>query len=231
MPPYNQVPGSASAKSKTPLGLFIAFAAVILMLVATICFAIWAYGQMKDYKNNSDKKSATAVAQASTTLKKQLEDQFSEQNKSPVKTYNGPAQYGSIKISYPKTWSAYVVENTDSSGTPVDGYFYPDFVPDISGSNTNFYLRVQILGNSYKSALDQYAAQVTKGTLRSTPFVPEQVKGATTGVRLDGQLSQTKKGSMVILPLRDKVLKIWVENDSAAADFNNFVLKNLTFSP
>lgn len=215
-------------KDKPPTGLYISLGIAVFLLVVTLVFGIWAFMQMQDYKTNSDKKSAVAVTVANTEQKKQLDAQYAEQEKSPLKTYTSPSQYGSVKIVYPKTWSAYIVELASGSN-PVDAYFYPDFVPNVAAKN-NYSLRMQITSASYKTEVDQLNSNVKQGKITVIAYKPEQVKDATVGVRVDGQIANDKKGAMVILPVRDKVLKIWTENDSAMADFNN-VLKNLTYSP
>ena len=92
---------------------------------------------------------------------------------------------------------------------------YPDFVPGVnSDKKSNYALRLQISSGSYKNELDQYKARIDQGKLRAVAYKPESLKDATVGVRLDGQITYDKKGSMVILPLRDKILKIWTENEA-----------------
>lgn len=241
MPPYNQdnnqiiqsanSTGPILTSSKSKIWLIISLIVAVILLVVALIFAFWAYGQMKDYKNNTDQKISTAVKDANATQKQQLDAQFAEQAKLPSKTYTTPSQYSSVKVVYPKTWSAYVIEQINNTSLPVDGYFYPDFVPGINLNGVNYFLRIQIVGDSYSNILNQYSSQIKQGTLRATSFIPEQVKGATAGIRLDGQLGQNKNGSIIILPVRDKVLKIWSENNSAINDFNNIVLKNLSYSP
>lgn len=215
---------------------FITLIIIILLailLIASLSFGFWAFAQMKDYKNNSDQKSSVAVENAKAEQEKLLKAQFAEQEKEPLKTYTGPAAQGSVKIVYPKTWSAYIIEQTTGSNIPVDGYFYPNFVPGPTSSNSkfNYSLRIQISTNNYQSELNIYKSFLTQGTLKATPFKPEAVSNSGTGIKLDGQFQMNKKGSMVILPLRDKILKLWTENDANLNDFNNFVLKNLSFSP
>lgn len=224
--PMGQVP--VRPPKDKPLGLFIGLGISVVLLIGALIFGFWAFAQMQDYKNNSDKKSAAAVTAANAEQKKQLEAQFAEQEKSPLKTYTSPSQFGSVAIVYPKTWSTYAVEQTTGSN-PVDVYFYPDFVPNVQGKN-NYYLRVQVTSSPYKSEVDKFKSSAQQGKVTVTPFKPDQVKDATVGVRVDGQIESDKKGSLVILPVRDKVLKIWTETDASAADFNT-VLKNLTYSP
>lgn len=216
-------------KDPKPVGLIVAVVIAVLLLIAATIFAVWAYMGMQDYKSNSDKKSAAAVAKAEAAQKTALEAQFAEQEKQPNKTYTSPSQYGSVKLVYPKTWAAYVAES-DSSSQPVDGYFYPNFVPNISGKNS-YYLRVQVVNTPYQSVVKPYEDKAKQGTVKVSAFKPEQVKDASAGVRVDGLLDSNTKGSMVVLPVRDKTLKIWTENDASAGDFNTIVLKNLSYSP
>lgn len=227
-PPMGNVPVQLP-KDPKPVGLIVGLIIAVLLFIAAAVFGLWAFTQMQDYKNNSDKKAAVAVATANEAQKKDLEAQFAEQEKSPNKTYTSPAQYGSVALVYPKTWSAYAVES-DNSSQPVDVYFYPNFVPNVAGKN-NYYLRMQELSASYESTLKTYQDKAKQGTVTISTFTPALVKNATPGVIISGQLETDKKGTLVILPVRDKTLKIWTESDAAAGDFTNTVLKNLTYSP
>jgi hypothetical protein len=222
----------SSMRSHKSAVLAIALSVVTILAVGLAVFGVWAYKQMLDYKNNSDEKSAIAVQQAEAEQQTTLQAQFDEQEKSPLKSYTSPAAYGSVNIVYPKTWSAYVNEQTTSSNVAVDGYFYPNFLPSVTDASTStFSLRLQISDGSYQTAVDQYQNQIKQGKLTSVPYVVALVEGASVGVRLTGQLTSTKQGAMVIVPLRDKVLKIWTETEAGIADFDNYVIANLTFSP
>jgi hypothetical protein len=217
--------------SKSNIKFFVIIGVLILLLVGLIIFAMVTFGQMQDYKNNSDQKSAKAVKEAKAEQEKILKAAFAEAEKEPLKSYTSPSAFGSVKILYPKTWSAYILENS-SDGTPVDGYFYPDFVPNTSSDKkNNFALRIVINNNRYQAELQKHQSNLKLGKTTSTTFKPQNVADAPIGVRLDGIINSGKKGSMVILPLRDKVLKVWTENQANQNDFNNFVLKNLTYSP
>jgi hypothetical protein len=218
-----------SPKKTFPKGIVITVLAAGVLVLAV--FSIWAYGRMTDYKNNSDQKAAAAVTAATAEQKITLDAQFAEQSKSPLKTYTSPAEYGSVVITYPKTWSAYV--DPDPSGNAVvDGYFYPDYLPSVaSDAAITYSLRVQINEDTYQEAVDDYQTSITQGKLTATPFAPTAIEGASAGLRLSGQLTKDKRGAMIIIPLRDKVLKIWTESEAGIADFDNYVIPNLTFSP
>ena len=91
----------------------------------------------------------------------------------------------------------------------------------------NYALRMSILSRAFSNELKSYDSIVKKGDLNASAIRASGV----TGTRLDGFLEKDKEGSMVIFPLRDKTLKIWTESKDYRSDFDNIVLKNLTFSP
>lgn len=217
-------------KPKKSIFTIIIIVLLILLFLGASAFAVWAFMQRQDYKNNSDKKAAAAVEIANKKLKEELDKQFAEAEKNPNKTYTSPSQDGNISFAYPKTWSSYVVEQ-NTGAMPLDGFFQPNFVPNITGDLNTYALRMQLLAQDYNSILLQYQSNIKKGTLKSTPYTDQNVKGSAVGVRLDGQLTPTKQGSMIVIPIRDKVLKLWTENSNMQGDFNNVVLKTLTFSP
>jgi hypothetical protein len=102
-----------------------------VLFLAAAGFGGWAFMGRQDYKDNSDQKSATAVEAAKKSQAAELQKKFDEDYKNPNKTYQGPVSFGSVKFNYPKTWSAYVDENSGS--TPINGYFYtevPNFLND-----------------------------------------------------------------------------------------------------
>ncbi len=209
------------------MGLVIAFAALFVLATGV---GVWAFMSRQDYKNNSDAKVTTAVA--ANTQKVQADDKvkYDEEAKSPLTTYVGPEAYGSVHLSYPKTWSAYVV--TNSSSAPLDAYFHASYVPGLD-TRQPYQLRVQVVDRAYDKELDRYKSAVKSGSAQaaaySLPKVPKVV-----GTRLTGTISpdsQPVTGSLVLLPLRDKTLAIWAESNDYLNDFNTYVLPNVTFSP
>ena len=218
----NQRGGSAA--------LLFAFVFVVLLLFGAIVFGIWAYMGVQDYKANMEPKVAAAVEVAKKEISTTKDNELAEREKSPLKRYSGSATYGSVGISYPKTWSAYVDESgTGDSSNPLNGYFHPNFVPGVQESSS-FALRVQVVPTSYSEELKQFDSLVTEGKVKISAYSAPKVAGIV-GVRVDGQIINEKKGSMVLFPLRDKTLKVWTEADQFVGDFNNSVLPNLTFIP
>jgi hypothetical protein len=206
-----------------------------ILFVAAAAFAGWAFMGRQDYKSNSDQKAAVAVDTAKKAQAQQLQKKFDEDYKNPNKSYQGPVSFGGVTFSYPKTWSAYVDESGGSE--PINGYFYPDKVPAINGG-TAFALRAELLNSTYSQVMQQYASQIKAGKLKAAAYLPPKMAGvanAQAGTKLDGVVNHSQigdqTGSMVILQVRDKTLKVYTESTNFSPDFNNIVLNSLTYLP
>lgn len=210
-------------------GLLLPLIITVLLLIGSVGFGYWAYSGRQDYKNNVDQKIASAVQASNQQLTTRLNAQFAQKEKSPYSVYDGPEAFGSIKVTYPRTWSSYVVEQ-DQNSTPIDSYFYPGTVPDTTNSTNSFALRVQVLEQSFSQTLQQYQGQQQEGQLTVKPYALPQVP-SVVGDYLTGAIEQNKEGEMVLLPLRSQTLAIWTEATGFESDFNNIILPNFTFSP
>lgn len=209
--------------------LLLPFIIVVVLLLATGGFAVWAYQGKQKYQYHADQVVASAVSVAKANQSKTDQAQYNELEKQPYVTYTGPEAYGSIKVTYPKTWSSYV--DTSGSGVnqaAVDGYFYPGTVPSITAKDSVFALRLEVVQSGYSQVLQTLSGQQTPPT--SSPYALPKVP-SVIGVKLVGSLGNNKTGTMVVLPLRDKTLEIWTEGQQFTNDFNNIILPNLTFSP
>lgn len=208
--------------------LIIPLVLVSLLLVTAIGFGVWAFMERDTYKNKTNQVVTKAVEIAQQQTSDTKDKEFIEKEKNPLKTYTGPAAYGSVSVQYPKTWSAYVDESAKGS-TPVDGYFHPDFVPGLQAGK-QFALRIKVVNQSYDQEVKRYEAQIKTGKLKAAPFTPGKV-ASNTGIRMDGELEQGVQGVIVILPLRDKTLEIFTETKDFVNDFNTIILPSLTFIP
>lgn len=200
-----------------------------ILFIAAGSFAVWAFNGRQHYKNDVDGIVAQNVAANTKAVQAKDAAQYAEAAKSPLKTYVGPDAYGSVHISYPKTWSAYI--DTTNSSNPVDAYFHADYVPATTDPTASYNLRVQVVASSYDSVLSQYQGNVQAGTATASPYKLPKVP-SVVGTRLDGQLFDNNgSGTLILLPLRDKTLKIWIESPTYLTDFTTYILPNLTFSP
>lgn len=206
--------------------LLLSLIIAIVAFIGALGFGFWAFAGMQDYKNNTDDKIAVAVAEAKRVEAANKDKQYAEAAKNPLTTYNGPDQYGSLNVQYPKTWSAYV----DASGNgsyPLNGYFNPNVVPSVTDQDSTFALRVQVVNQAYSNVVRNYQSkQGITVTPYALPKLPKQV-----GVKIQGQIENDKKGTMVILPVRDKTLQIYTEADAFQNDFENIILPNFSFAP
>jgi hypothetical protein len=228
--PYAQfmqpVPQS-SGKGRSPF-VTILLALLILCLLTFVGLFFWAYSSRSDYKNNSDKKSAVAVAKAVKAEDAVKDKEFAEKEKNPLKAYDGPATYGTLHIMYPKTWSAFISEKSNAT-TPIDGYLHPNFVPGLD-SGTNYALRIRIVSKQYAEDLKQFDSLVKKGTVKVSAYQLPKVP-SVTGSRVDGEIVKGQKSSMVLLPLRDKTVEISTQSAEFLNDFDNIILPNFSFIP
>ncbi len=206
----------------------IAFIFTLIVFFAAAGFGAWAFMGRQDYKDNVDAKISVAVDKAVETNTKNKEAEFIQREKEPLVIYNGPASYGSLAISYPKTWSAYVDES-GKTGVPLDGTLNPKFVPGLTSGN-GVALRFQVLNTKYAVAIKTFDSLVKTGKVKVTPYAFPKAPGIV-GVRADGEIKQGKQGSMVVVPLRDKTIQIWTEASQFVPDFNTIILPNTTFSP
>jgi hypothetical protein len=210
-------------------GVVVSLIMTVVLLVAVIVFASWAFSSREDYKKHAGLKIQAAV----TVAKKQQvaldQEQFAQAAKNPLKTYNGPEAYGSLVINYPKTWSGYV-DDTGSDSALVNGFFSPGVVPSISSPTSVFALQVQVLGQPYSETLQSLSSQLQAGTITvnaySLPKLPKIV-----GIEATGLITGTTNQTMVILPLRAETIEISTQGTQYLGDFNQYILPNFSFSP
>lgn len=206
----------------------IAFIFTFIVFLAAAGFGFWAYMGKQDYKENVDAKIVVAVDKAVAVNSKKQEAEFLEREKEPLRIYNGPEAYGSVSISYPKTWSAYV-DDSGKSSAPLDGSFNPKYVPGIT-SGASVALRVQVTNTKYAQSIKTFESAVKAGKATVVPYSLPKVPGIV-GLRVDGEIMTGKQGSLIILPLRDKTITVWTEAAQFISDFNTIILPNLTFVP
>lgn len=207
--------------------LLIPLVVVAVLLLTSLGFGFWAFAGRQDYKNNVDKKIAAAVEAAEVKLAAEKDAEFAEKEKSPYQTYQGSATYGSVVITYPKSWSAYIDESPGGS-TVVSGFFHPNFVP-AADSDATFALRFEVVNTAYDAVMKSFDNNVKSGKVRSSAYRAPKVD-SVLGSMLEGDISNKKQGVMVLLPLRDKTIKLWTEGQEFRSDFSA-VLEAFSFIP
>lgn len=202
---------------------------LLVFLIGAVGFATWSFTGYQDYKSNYDLKLAEQNQKTIKDTEARKDAEFLEKEKEPLKAYKGPNQYGTLTIKYPKTWSAYIDDQNNTSSAPVMNYFHPDVVPVI-GRTTAYALTVKVTSEEYDDIVRQYDDRVKRGLVTVTPYTVNKVP-SVNGVRIDGQITEDKKGSMVLVRLRDKRLILTCQSEQYMKDFNDIILKNYSFIP
>lgn len=206
----------------------ILFIVTLVLFIASLGFGIWAYAGMQDYKNNVDEKIAVAVDVAKQQTATEKDNEFIEREKNPLKEYQAPSAAGSLKVKYPKTWSAYIDERNESSRS-LNAFFNPNFVPG-EDTDATYALRIEVVNKTFDDVVKSFDSAIDRGDARARPYKAANVDN-TVGLRIDGEIDNDQQGTLILLQLRDKTIKIWTEGDQFRDDMFDHVLPNLTFSP
>lgn len=233
-PAVQQVVSNSTFGEHKPVKWIVATTLLAILLVSAAGFAYWAFSERQTYKNDSDKLVATAVAKAEKDTTEKNNKKFAEELKNPLKTYTGPASYGSISIQYPKTWSGYV-STGNTSGAVLEGYFNPDVVPTVTPVSSGqprapIALKVQVLSQTYDQVVNTQKSFVDSGKLAAVPYALPKMANQV-GTKFVGAISPEVNGTQIVLPLRDKTLVITTESDQFLADIEKHILPNFTFVP
>lgn len=204
--------------------LTIPLVLAVLFLFLSLGFGVWAFMGRQDYKDNVDAKIESAVAVEVAKTESQKDNEFLEREKNPLRTYSGPSQLGAIIMQYPKTWSAYSTEQNNT----LTVLMQPDVV--LGGNSVKYALKIEVLSTNYNAGLAQFDNLVKQGKLRSSVYAFPKVP-SVKGLRFDGEIAANKQGSVVVVPLRDKTLKVSTEVEDRLGDFNDIILPNFQFTP
>lgn len=211
-------------KKHSPIPLIV----LTVLLLISLGFALWAFISMEDYKNNSDKKSDAAVSKALAEQKTKLDTEYEEKAKSPFESYTAGSEFGSLAISYPKTWELYVDAKISGATSSIEGYAHPNYVPGLAG-DTSYALRFQVSTREYPTELKTFDGSVKAGLAKVEPYRLEKVQNVL-GSKVVGQITSKKSGVMYIFPLRDKTIKVWTESNSYNPDLD-VIMKSFAFIP
>lgn len=208
--------------------LLIPLVLVSTLLLAALAFGFWAFAGRQDYKNNAESKIDEAVKDAEAALTIEKDAEAAEAAKRPYVVYTSPSTFGTMKISHPRTWSVYADEGGTNGAGALKGYMHPGYVP-AETSSINYALRFEVLSQQYDQVLRQFDGPVRQGRAAVSGYRLPEVANVS-GVRIEGELTGLKQGVLILLPLRDKTIKLWTEGQQFRADFEE-ILKQFTFIP
>jgi hypothetical protein len=196
----------------------------VVLFFAAAGFGVWAYLGMQDYRDNVDQKVESAVTVAIDKNSTKKDNEFLEKEKAPNRTYKGSAILGSITFDYPKTWSGYYKE-TDKD---LQLIMQKDLV---NGDQKSLYpLKVEVLNSTYDVNIKSFEGNVKSGKLKASAYRLTKLPDIL-GTRFDGEFPTTNRGSVILLPQREKTIKISTEYDENIGDLNNIILPSFTFTP
>jgi hypothetical protein len=205
-------------------GLIVSLISTIVLLLGSAGFGVWAYLERQDYKNNSDAKAKQASETTAKRVASEKDNEFVEREKEPYKQYAGPSDLGSVAFSYPKTWSGHAT----IKGSESNFVFHPNVVSGDQGAVHA--LRITISQRKYSEVVKEFNSDIKQGKARATVYRLPKINNVT-GVRIDGQYDENKNGSVIILPLRDKTIKIAAESKDFIGDLNKIILPSFSYSP
>jgi len=221
-------PSASQQRKHHSWGLIVGLILSILMLIGVAVYSYVLFNEKEKYRTQTQAIVDDEVSKAVEKTKAEKDAQFKEDEKKPLRKYQGPSTFGGLDISYPKTWSVFVTEN-DKSSTPIDGYFHPNHVPGTQ-SGTAFALRIQVTNQTYDQEMRKFDSQVKNGRVKVAAYAPKNVPGVK-GSRVEGEIFRGQQDYMIVLPLRDKTIKIWTESQQFLGDFNTNILENFKFVP
>ena len=202
-------PASAPVAPKANRNLIetIILIAVSILAMVFIGLFIWKYIEWDNVKTDIEGQIDAAVAMAVAENTTKLEDEFTEREKYPYKSFMGPADYGSLSFEYPKTWNVYVAKDA-SSGGDYEAYLNPGEVQPVSASTVNA-LRVIIRDQAFDNVTRTYDNLVRTGKLE----VVTRNVGSTVANVYTGDLPNNIRGTVTIFKLRDKT--VMLQTDAA----------------
>ncbi|MFZ1250707.1 MAG: hypothetical protein WAR37_04655 [Candidatus Microsaccharimonas sp.] len=219
---YGPAPAAPRPHRQSKLWLILTFV-FILTTLSSAGFAVYAYLQYKDQKDNVDSKISNAVALAVKEQADKDAADFLEKEKEPNRQFVGPDDYGRVSFDYPKTWSVFEAKDA-TQGSTYEAYFNPGTVPPIS-SEQQYALHMTIEDKDYDKVIDSYKALVTKGDLVSSSVKADD----QNGTRLDGSFNKNIRGFAVIFKIRDKTVTIRSDAETFKGDFEALI-QTITFN-
>lgn len=199
--------------------------ALVFACLIAITFAglfIWKYMEWDTVKTDVDGQIDAAVAIAVSENTAKLENEFTEREKYPYKTFSGPSDYGSLSFEYPKTWNVYIAKDA-ASGGDFEAYLNPGEVQPVSTTTINA-LRVMIQNQSFDSVIRTYDTALRNGTVAvSTRNIGSAVANIYTG-----EISRNLRGAVAIFKIRDKTVVLQTDAELFLDEFYK-LLDTVTF--
>lgn len=219
-PGYAPQPTVKSSPILTVLTVLFGLGTVIFIVLF-----VWMAARYADVSSDVEKqiKDATIAAVDENTVK--LEAEFAEREKTPNRTFAGPADYGEVSFEYPKTWAAYEYSSA-SNGGDYGAVFFPYTIYGTDDETINA-LRFSILSNtSYESFISDLSEDIADGLITQDT---RQINGANAMFYV-GEIREGIYGAMAVIKLRDKT--VILQTDAYTVYGNDFeaLLKTVRYN-
>lgn len=192
-------------------------AAVVLFLIAG-SLAIYMYVLYNNQKTDVDGKIDIAVAKATSEQSEIERKRYNEEAKNPRVEFVSPSEYGRVSFMYPKNWSVFV-QDDGSDRKDYKAFLHPGVVPptETRGRNSvnRFALRLEVLNTNFDRVLEEYSKRLEDGDIRSSSV---EYNG-NSATRLDGLFDDEIRGSVVLMRVRDKTIRLSTDADTFKPDF------------
>ena len=201
----------------------IAIIALSLVSLTFIGLFIWMFVEYSNASTNVEGQVADAVVKAVDENTEKLENEFTEREKYPFKTFAGPADYGELTFEYPKTWSVYVAKDARNGGD-FESYFNPVEVNEVSETTINA-LRLAIKDTAFDEVAAEYqdALEDTERPLRLESVTIGKGVDITAN-RYTGIIPNTEfNGIIVIFKIRDKTAVLQTDSVLFQGDFDTLL--------
>ena len=196
-------------------GWMIAAIGFIVLFLVAGALAAWAYLSYDTAKTDVEGQIQVAVTEAKREQSESDYKKYQEDSKNPRLEFVGPAEYGRVSFMYPRTWSVYVDKDA-ADRRDYMAYLHPVTVPPVSSKESRYALRLEILNKDYDEVVKEYADRLKKGELTSS--TPEYNGNAS--IRFDGAFTKELRGSVVLMRVRDKTIRLSTDADVFKPDFD-----------
>ena len=225
--PYPTSPeksGYVSVK-KSPINKSII---IFVLAILTIIFAglfVWKLLDWSSLNSTIEQKVSDEVERRSLIIQEEEAKKYEELEKTPNYKFELPSEYGELSFDYPKTWSVYVAQDTNSSGS-YEAHMRPYSISSMA--DTVFALKIIIYGQTDPSSIiSSYNSGVLSGSyVHST--VPINNNASTADV-YEGQISNGQRIKIAIFRIRNQTVTLQTDStENFGSDFTN-ILNSITF--
>ena len=188
-------------KGDTLTGMIVLFvvgaAAIVFFALFVVMFFNW-----EQAKSNVEGQVKAQVALAEKNKEEKMNAEFQEREKSPLKRFSGPIDYGELSFQYPKTWSLYIAKDANKGGD-YQAYFNQDNV-NLSNKESEaiLALRLRIVNSSIDKVTKDYDKIIKDGKMTSSTGL---VNGQSATI-YNGTLKNGQNVRIAIFTIRDKTV-------------------------